>query len=303
MADSAIAITAGSGTNVDTRTESTNGQHRQVVVLGDPAVNAGVAPVDATKGLAVDLTATGQNTTAIKVVPSVIDDDDFTDSTSAIMPIGAVAESASPTTVTEGDFGAVAMTLNRALKTSEFSPGGNSIYGSAGTAALPVQTVQGIASMTPLLVSNNDGAGNALTSATRGSERALSVQIVDSGGNQVTSFGGSATTVSTKNVIAAATDNAQSVKASAGTLYGVLAYNNADYTVFLKFHNTAGTPTAGSGVVFTVPIQSGQMLPFFVPQGGRSFSTGIGITLVKDMALNGTTAVAASDALIEIFYA
>jgi len=57
MADTAIAITAGSGTNVDTRTEGTNGNHRQVVVLGDPATNAGVAPVDVTAGLKVDLGA------------------------------------------------------------------------------------------------------------------------------------------------------------------------------------------------------------------------------------------------------
>lgn len=57
MADTAIAITAGSGTNVDTRTESTNGNHRQVVVLGDPATNAGIAPVDVTAGLKVDLGA------------------------------------------------------------------------------------------------------------------------------------------------------------------------------------------------------------------------------------------------------
>lgn len=57
MADTAIAITAGTGTNVDTRTEGTNGNHRQVIVLGDPATNAGVAPVDATAGLKVDLGA------------------------------------------------------------------------------------------------------------------------------------------------------------------------------------------------------------------------------------------------------
>lgn len=55
MADSAVVITAGTGTNIDTRTEATNGHHRQVVVLGDPATNAGVAPVDATAGLKVDL--------------------------------------------------------------------------------------------------------------------------------------------------------------------------------------------------------------------------------------------------------
>jgi hypothetical protein len=55
MADSAIAVTAGTGTNVDTRTEATNGNHRQVIVIGDPATNAGVAPVDVTNGLAVQV--------------------------------------------------------------------------------------------------------------------------------------------------------------------------------------------------------------------------------------------------------
>lgn len=45
MADTAVAITAGSGTNIDTRTESTNGNHRQVVVLGDPTANTSVAAV------------------------------------------------------------------------------------------------------------------------------------------------------------------------------------------------------------------------------------------------------------------
>lgn len=56
MADSSVAITAGSGTSIDTRTEATNGNHRQVVVLGDPSTNAGVAPVDATNGLSVNVT-------------------------------------------------------------------------------------------------------------------------------------------------------------------------------------------------------------------------------------------------------
>jgi len=56
MADSAIAVTAGSSTNINTRTESSNGNHRQVVVIGDPATNAGVAPVDVTNGLSVNIT-------------------------------------------------------------------------------------------------------------------------------------------------------------------------------------------------------------------------------------------------------
>lgn len=64
MADTAIAITAGTGTNVDTRTEGTNGNHRQVVVLGDPATNDGVAAVDPSAGLKVNLGADNDVTLA-----------------------------------------------------------------------------------------------------------------------------------------------------------------------------------------------------------------------------------------------
>lgn len=58
MADSSVDVdpgTGGSKVPFDTRTEATNSNHRQVIVVGDPSTNAGVAPVDATKGLAVDV--------------------------------------------------------------------------------------------------------------------------------------------------------------------------------------------------------------------------------------------------------
>jgi hypothetical protein len=45
-------------------------------------------------------------------------------------------------------------------------------------------------------VRTQDGSGNALTSATRGAQQALSVQVVDGSGNQVTTFGGSGGTAS-----------------------------------------------------------------------------------------------------------
>ena len=64
MADAAVQITEGTGgIFVDTRTEAGSSQHRQVVVLGDPATNAGVAPVDATTGLAVNVTNASLATT------------------------------------------------------------------------------------------------------------------------------------------------------------------------------------------------------------------------------------------------
>lgn len=64
MADSSIAITAGSGTNVDTRTEPVNGDHRQVIVLGDGAA-AATATVSAAGAL---LVAPAQAGTAIRTV-------------------------------------------------------------------------------------------------------------------------------------------------------------------------------------------------------------------------------------------
>jgi len=78
MADSSISITAGLGTDVDTRTESTNNQHRQVIVIGDPSTNAGVAPVDATAGVKVDLgddndvTVTGDALTALQLIDDAV---------------------------------------------------------------------------------------------------------------------------------------------------------------------------------------------------------------------------------------
>lgn len=45
MADSSLPVTPGTGVNVDGRTEATNGDFRQVVVLGDPSVTDNVVPV------------------------------------------------------------------------------------------------------------------------------------------------------------------------------------------------------------------------------------------------------------------
>jgi hypothetical protein len=80
--------------------------------------------VDADGGLRVSIVAG-----AASGGTSLADDADFVDGTTSGTPIGGVAESALPTTVTEGDFGWVAMTLNRALKVS--------LYGTDGTALTP----------------------------------------------------------------------------------------------------------------------------------------------------------------------
>ena len=136
--------------NVDTRTVDTD-QHRQVVVLGDPATTSGVAGVDGTYGLATDIkrVAAGDNaigrvkitdgaqvadvldlTNSDPLAVAVVDtsgnqvpvagagdDADFYVGQTAGTPIMGVYES-SPSSITAGDLGIVGITQNRLLKVS-----------------------------------------------------------------------------------------------------------------------------------------------------------------------------------------
>lgn len=100
--------------------------------------------------------------------------------------------------------------------------------------------------------------------------------------------------------IASGTDNVN-VKASAGQLYGWRCSNLASYPVYVKLHNTAGTPTIGAGVVGVIGIPAGGGNNSF-SDIGIAYSTGIGISIVKDIADGGTTVVVASDCSVDLFY-
>jgi hypothetical protein len=103
------------------------------------------------------------------------------------------------------------------------------------------------------------------------------------------------------HVVSAGSTNAVNIKASAGQVYGWSMYNNAAYPVYVKLHNTAGTPTAGSGVVKTIalPAGGGSNRDSDI---GMAFATGIGISIVKDITDAGATAVLASDCVVDIEY-
>jgi hypothetical protein len=103
-------------------------------------------------------------------------------------------------------------------------------------------------------------------------------------------------------LISAATTNATSVKASAGVLATIAAINNhATNWAYLKFHNTAGTPTAGSGVVATYGLPPSGGLTLALPTG-MAFATGIGITVTGGITAADTTAVAASQVALTLTY-
>ena len=104
------------------------------------------------------------------------------------------------------------------------------------------------------------------------------------------------------HLVSAASTNAAVVKASAGRLYGWSLLNTAASPRYVKLHNTATTPTAGTGVVRTIAIPTGGLAQLILPHG-HSFATGIGITAVTEAADNGTTGIGANEVVGELWYA
>lgn len=118
--------------------------------------------------------------------------------------------------------------------------------------------------------------------------------------------GGGENGVMTHHLIAAGSTNAAVIKAAPSVLRFITGFVYASYPVKICFHNSTSSPTAGSGVVFSKVIPPGVDFQFSLP-GGRTFPTGLAVTLVKvaaasDLADAGNTVTVANDALIEVGY-
>lgn len=104
------------------------------------------------------------------------------------------------------------------------------------------------------------------------------------------------------HLISAATTNATNIKASAGQVFGWYIQNTNAATRYVKFHNTAGSPTAGTGVVLALGIPGGAAANVSY-EIGIAFSTGIAITTTTGVTDADAVAVALSDLNINLFYA
>ena len=165
MADSSIQITAGSGTHVDTRTESTNSHHRQVIVIGDPADNDGVAPVDGTAGLKVDLGADNDVTVTGTVDLGSVDNA-VLDSIAALL--GTIDADTSALAAAEAGSGlsvAGAAADDAAASGNPFQMGGVYYSGSDTVDAGDVGYLR-MSAERELVVRIGDGAGGVLGAAT-----------------------------------------------------------------------------------------------------------------------------------------
>jgi hypothetical protein len=103
------------------------------------------------------------------------------------------------------------------------------------------------------------------------------------------------------HLVSAASTNPSVVKASAGTVNGWYIYNSNGSSRKLNFHNIATTPTAGSGVVYSLVIPPLSAANVSLPDG-ITFTTGISITTVTGLADSDATGVATNDLVINIFY-
>lgn len=111
-----------------------------------------------------------------------------------------------------------------------------------------------------------------------------------------------ATGASAQHLIAAATTNPTIVKAAAGKVLGWALYNTTAAWVYVKLHNQATAPTAGTGVVRTIGIPPNGATEFFSEGGAFTFATGIGLTTVTGAADADATAVTANAIVGELVF-
>jgi hypothetical protein len=154
-----------------------------------------------------------------------------------------------------------------------------------------------------ILVAKQPSGAYTNIDATTGGNLKVSLEEIDgTAGTLSTTLTSSATGGDTTyHLVSGASTNATNIKASAGVVTGWYIYNSNASARKVAFHNTSGTPTAGSSVFFSLVIPALSAANVSLPTG-IAFSTGIGITTTTGLADSDSTGVASNDLVINIFY-
>jgi len=121
-------------------------------------------------------------------------------------------------------------------------------------------------------------------------------------GDTATQYRSTASGASATHLVSAATTNSTLVKNSAGKVLGWYFANTTASWIYVKLHNQATAPTAGTGVVRTIAVPPNGISQFF-SEGGITFATGIGMTAVAGIADSDNTAITASALVGELIWA
>ena len=112
--------------------------------------------------------------------------------------------------------------------------------------------------------------------------------------------------LSAYQAVSAASNNADTVKASAGQVYSVQVFNNSGNIGYLKFYNKASAPAPATDTpikTILIPANTlGSGAVFDFGNLGLQFATGIAIAIVAGIATNNNTSVAANAMVANIDY-
>lgn len=140
----------------------------------------------------------------------------------------------------------------------------------------------------PLPTVNTTSAGTEITANPNG-------QTTAANSTPVTTAVDNASTLTSRIISAAASNNATSAKGSAGAVYKVIGFNAGTVT-YLKFYNKASAPAPASDTpIFTFYLAANTA--FALDLDGHYFSTGIAYALVTGNSDTDNTSVAAAAVL------
>lgn len=282
MADSSVSITQGSGADVDSRTESTNGNHRQVVVLGDPAVNDSVAAVKSTDPSSNDqgIVVRDPNTTAIVSglrdvrVQSVVD---------GTIQVGTVTRLDRVMNVVDGTLSTIGRVQNLVDGTvsliTRVDRVMNVVDGTLSTVS-NVSTVASITNMTGLDRVRNvvDGTISTVTRVSNVVDGTLSLVNIQSTAVIAAAGGtvaGSTSGVSVSGVTLISPESSRNIK-----VYAISLTTTAQVHNQVRFTNGAGTsPTTFWQVGLQAPSQGISGVNLAVTPPGFLFACGSNTTL------------------------
>lgn len=266
------SVTANAGTNLNTSTLLTTTAHDAAFGTAGSA-DAQVRSIQGVASMTpVQITGTGTAGSAATAVVTVQG-----------IASGTVVPISGTVTVTDGsgalnvivDSGTTTVTQATATNLNAAVVG----TGTAGTAAGGVLTVQGVASMTKLLVTPDaNSAVNAQPTP------------VTTGGLLMS------------RTVSGASTNATNVKASAGQVYGIHVGSINAAVRYVHLYNNAGTPTCNASIISTFVIPgnaagAGTNLNFPL---GLAFGTGIAFCLTT--AVDGTGSVSANEHVVNVEY-
>lgn len=255
-----------------------------VSISGNQAVNVaqinGAAPL-----MGAGATGTGSHrvTIATDGQGQLADNAGFTDGTTRVDMAGFIFDETAGTALSENDAAAARIDSKRAqvLVLEDATTRGQRAAITA-SGAVKVDLSATAANATGVKVD-----GSAVTQPVSG---AVGLAPATSGGCSIS------------RTLSAASTNATSVKASAGQVFGVRAFNANAATRYLKLYNKSSAPTVGTDTpVDTIPLPSGTTTGFML-DSGVAFGTGIAFALTTGIADSDTGAVAANDIEVTIFY-